>query len=406
MPILRGILGVLAVLGLLSLLSTSRRRFPWRVVGWGLVLQAALAVVVFKTSTGRALFEGLADAARGFFGFAYVGAEFVFGPLGRPAAQSGVFYLAFQALPILIYFSAITAILYHLGVLQRVVYAFSRVLGRLLGVSGAESMAITGNILVGMTEAPLLVRPYIEKMTRSELMALMTGGFATLAGTVLGVYMGFVGERFALYLIAGSFMAAPAALLAAKVVVPETEEAETSSGFRLILERSHANTLDAMAAGVRDGLHLALNVAAMLIAFNAVIALLNWPLETWLGTSLQSLLGTLLSPFAWCLGVDAAEAHTVGTLLGTKIILNEWIAYQDLQRLIADGAIGEKAATLSTFALCGFANLGSIGVTLGGIGQLAPGRRADLARLAMRAMVAGALASCLTASVAGAFLQG
>ncbi|HVR73741.1 MAG TPA: nucleoside transporter C-terminal domain-containing protein [Planctomycetota bacterium] len=403
MQIIRGLLGIGTLLGLCYLLSWNRRAIRLRPVVVGLLLQVLLGLLIFKTRAGEAFFQELAAFTLRFFEFSYRGSEFVFGPLGKPS-EGGVFYLAFQALPILIYFSAVMAVLYHLGVMQVVVYAFSRIMGRLLGVSGAESMAVTGEILVGMTESPLLVRPYIERMTRSELVALMTGGFATIAGTVMGIYMGFVGEQYAPFLLAGSVMAAPATFVAAKIVLPETEVPVTGKEFHLRVERQGANLLDAIAIGVRDGLGLALNIAAMLIAFYSLIALLNWPLEAWLATSIQGIFGVLLSPLAWCIGVDWSDAANFGRLLGTKIALNEWIAYDDLKQMIQRGELSERSITLATFALCGFANFGSIGVTLGGIGQLAPGRRQDLARLAFRSMLAGAIASCMTAAVAGMVL--
>jgi CNT family concentrative nucleoside transporter len=295
------------------------------------------------------------------------------------------------------------AALYHLGIMQVVVYALGRCLGKILGVSGAESMSVVADVFVGMTEAPLVVRPYIEKMTPSELMTLMTGGFATIAGTVLGAYMSFVGDRYAGHLITASFMAAPASIVIAKMLLPETGEPETGRGIRLVIERPARNLLDAIAMGVRDGLHLALNIAAMLIAFYSLIALVNWPLESWLGTSIQELLGHALSPLAWCLGADWKDSVNLGSLLGTKIVTNEWIAYQDLQRMIQDGAMSDHAIKIATFSLCGFANFGSIGVILGGVGHLAPSRRGDLARLALLAMTGGALASCLTGAIAGMF---
>jgi CNT family concentrative nucleoside transporter len=249
-----------------------------------------------------------------------------------------------------------------------------------------------------------VVRPYIEKMTRSELMALMTGGFATLAGTVLGIYMIFVGERYASFLIAASVMAAPAAFVTAKIMIPEREVPITGREFRLVVERPGRNILDAVSIGVRDGLHLALNIAAMLIAFYALIGLVNWPLEAVLGRKLQDILGLLLSPFAWCLGIDWSDAGNFGSLLGTKIVINEWVGYQQLQEMIRAEALSDRSIKIATFVLCGFANFGSIGVTLGGVGQLAPSRRSDLAELALLSMVAGALSSCLTASIAGMLL--
>jgi CNT family concentrative nucleoside transporter len=287
--------------------------------------------------------------------------------------------------------------------MQVVVYALGRLLGKALGVSGAESLSVTADIFVGMTEAPLVVRPYIERMTRSELLALMTGGFATIAGTVLGIYMLFVGPAYAAYLIAASFMAAPASFVVAKTILPETEVSATGSDVRLAIERTGRNVLDAIAIAVRDALLLALNVAAMLIAFYSLIKLLNWPLDAWFGTSLQAVLGWVLSPFAWALGADWKDAVALGSLLGTKTVANEFIAYQELQAMIQNGTLSPRTVVIATFSLCGFANFGSIGVSLGGIGQLAPSRRSDLAELALPAMIGGALATCMTGAIAGMF---
>jgi len=404
MQALRGILGIVVILGICTLLSRNRRAIKLRVVFWGLVLQLLLGLLIFKTQSGANVFQELANLVRRFLEFSYEGSSFVFGTLGKKAEQGGVYCLAFQALPIIIYFSAVMAILYHLRIMQVVVYVFARILGALLRVSGAESMVITANVFLGMTEAPLVVRPYIERMTRSEIMALMTGGFATIAGTVLGIYMMFVGERYGAYLIAASVMAAPAAFVTAKIIVPETEEPVTGRDIQLTFERPGRNLLDAVSIGVRDGLHLALNIAAMLIAFYALIALVNWPLEALTGKKIQEIFGVLLSPFAWCLGVDWGDAGNFGNLLGTKIVLNEWIGYEGLQRMIQAGGLSDRSIKIATFALCGFANFGSIGITLGGVGQLAPSRRGDLARYALLAMVAGALSSCLTATIAGMFV--
>jgi CNT family concentrative nucleoside transporter len=389
------------ILAVCHLLSRNRRAISYRVVVWGLILQLLLGLLVFKTEAGRFCFQKVTDVVVRILEFSYEGSGFVFGSLGKKGAD---FSLAFQALPILIYFSALLALLYHLGIMQVVVYAFARVLGKLLKVSGAESMAVTASIFVGMSEAPLVVRPYIEAMTHSELMAIMTGGFATIAGTVMGIYMGFVGKEFAVFILTASVMAAPAAFVTAKIIVPETGEPATGKSFRLVFEKQGKNLLDAIAIGVRDGLQLALNIAAMLIAFYALIALLNWPLSALAGTSIQDIFGILLSPLAWCMGIDWKDSRIFASLLGTKVVINEFFAYQNLQRLIEAGperAIDDRTIKMATFALCGFANFGSIGVTLGGVGQLAPSRRADLARFALLAMIAGALSSCLTATIAG-----
>ena len=403
MQLLRGILGIATVLLICLALSRDRKGINLRVVLVGIALQVLLALFVFKTGAGQAIFREMASAFGRFLDFSYQGSSFVFGSLGQKPQGEGLTF-AFQALPMVIYFSGFMAILYHFGIMQVVIYALAKVLGAALRVSGAESMVVTAEIFVGMTESPLVVRPYLEKMTRSELMTLMTAGFATLAGTVLGIYMLFVGPKYASLLIAASVMAAPAAFVTAKIMVPEREVPVTGRDFRLVLDRPGRNVLDAISIGVRDGLHLVLNIAAMLIAFYGLIALVNWPLEAAFDRKIQDILGLVLSPFAWCLGVDWADAQNFGSLLGTKIVINEWVGYQQLQEMIRTQALSDRSIQIATFALCGFANFGSIGVTLGGIGQLAPSRRSDLAEMVLLAMVAGALSSCLTASIAGMLL--
>ena len=404
MEILRGILGVAVVLGLSAALSTNRRAIPYRLIIAGLTLQILLGLFVFNTSLGENSVRAVTDVFTTILDFSYEGSAFVFGAIGRKDAADGPF-LAFQMLPIIIYFAAIMAILYHLGIMQVIIYGFSRVLGRLLKISGAESMAVTANVFVGMTEAPLVVRPYLERMTSSELMLLMCGGFATVAGSVLGIYIAFVGEEYGAYLVAASVMSAPAAVIIAKTILPESESPVTGAGLRLEFHRDAHNLLDAIAVGVKDGLYLVLNIAAMLIVFYALIALINWPLEAWFGLSIQQILGVLLMPLAWCLGVEwGAQAESFGTLLGIKLCINEWIAYSELRGMIQAGTLDPRTIKIATFALCGFANVGSIGITLAGLGHLVPSRRKDLSRLVPRAMIGGALASFLTAAIAGIFV--
>ncbi len=401
MDVLRGILGIAVVLGLAAALSTARRRIPYRLVAWGIGVQVLLGLAFFKTEIGARAIEGITGVFTRILEFSYAGSSLVFGPIGSKEPPGGANYLAFQALPILIYFAGLMAILYHAGVMQIIIAAIARVLGRTFRVSGAESMAVAANIFVGMTEAPLVVRPYLTRMTRSELMTLMCGGFATVAGTVLGVYLSFVGEDYGPNLVAASVMSAPAAILIAKILVPETGTPETLDRPKIEFEARGHNLLDAIARGVKEGLFLALNVAAMLLVFNALIALVNWPLQS-AGTSLESLFGAVLRPLAWILGAEwGDESARLGTLLGLKICANEWIAFQSLQGMLATGDIAPRTAHLASFALCGFANFGSIGVTLGGLRQLMPERSQELSELAFRAMLGGALASFLTAAVAG-----
>ncbi len=401
MPQFQGLLGVGIILACCALLSTHRRAISWRLVVVGLVVQVILGLFVFKTQLGAEIIRGVTDGFNRVLGFSYGGSEFVFGEAG--SREGGT--IAFSMLPVIIYFSAIVAVLYHLGVMQVIVYGFARVLGALLRVSGAESMAAAANVFVGITEAPLAVKPYLAAMTRSELNALMCGGFATVAGSVLGVYLGFVGEEYGSFLIAASVMSAPAALVIAKILVPETEEPKTGAKLTLEFNRTAHNTLDALATGIRDGLFLALNIGAMLLVFYSLLALVNWPLQAWFSTSLEEIFGYFLRPLAWLLGAEwGREAEQLGSLLGVKICLNEWIAYGKLSELIEAGTLDPRTIKIATFALCGFANFGSIGVMLGGLGQLIPERRKDLSTLALRAMAGGALASFLTAAVAAVFV--
>ena len=422
MIFLRALLGVLFFCGLAWLLSEHRRRVSWRLVGLGLALQLGVAWVVLDTGAGQRAFLVAADVARKLIGMTDYGSQMVFGPLADPAVLAPVlgaenaFVLAFKALTTIIFFSALMSILYHLGVMQVVVWAIARVMSALMRVSGAESTAMAANIFLGQADAPLAVKPYIPAMTQSELMALMTGGFATIAGSVLAVYMGIVGPEYAPHLLSASVMAAPGAFVMAKILRPETETAVTSGRVELRFQREASNVIEAAAAGTGDGLKLWLNVIAMLIAFVALIHLIDWPLG-WLGErlaleqglSLARIFGFLLAPVAWLIGVEGwSDCQVFGGLLGTKIAINELVAYTRLAE-VQPGAEGltfasERAAKMATYALCGFANFSSIGIQLGALTPLAPERRGDIARTAMKAMFAGACASCLSAALAGIFL--
>ena len=425
MFLLRALLGVAFFCFVSWLLSSHRKRFPWRVAIFGLVLQLGLGALILGTTGGRSVFEGAAAFFRRVISMSDPGARLVFGPLADTAALDQVFgagsgyIFAFTASGLLavIFFAALMSVLYHLGIMQIVVWCMARLMAVTMGVSGAESMAIAANVFVGQTEAPLVVRPYIARMTESELFALMTGGFATIAGTVLAVYMGFVGEELAPHLLTASVMSAPAAFLIAKIMVPETKQAETSGRISLRIERSAGNLIEAAANGTQDGIKLALNIAAMLIAFMALVNLLNWPLG-WIGDvaglegglSLARIFGWVLAPVAWLMGVDGSrDTQLVGSLLGTKVAVNEFVAFADMNLSLA-GEAGRatfehsRSAAISAYALCGFANFGSIGIQLGGITPLAPERKSDLARLAPRAMLGGAFASWTTATVAAMFL--
>jgi len=423
MSILRAVLGVACFCLVAWLMSSDRRRVPWRVVAWGLALQVSLAWCVLGTSGGARLIEGVSGVFVKLISMTDAGTQLVFGPLARPELLAPVFgpdnafNLAFKALPVIIFFSALMALLYHLGIMQVAIWVVAKVMSALMGVSGAESMSTAANIVCGQTEAPLVVRPYIARMTRSELMALMTGGFATIAGSVMGVYMGILGPEYAPHLISASVMAAPGAFVMAKLMRPENEEPVTGRHVRLRIEREASNVIEAVADGTATGLKLWLNVIAMLIAFVALVALIDWPLG-WLGElfgreeplTLSRLFGYLFAPVAWLIGVDGwHDCGLFGSLLGTKIALNEFVAYTQLAPLEpgSGGVVvfaSARAAKMATYALCGFANFGSIGIQIGGITPLAPERKTDIARTALRAMVAGAMASCVSACIAGIFL--
>jgi CNT family concentrative nucleoside transporter len=437
MTILRALLGLAFFCGLAWLFSSHRRRVELRVVIGGLAMQLALAVVILRWEPGRELLDGFSRLVTRFLGFGEAGARMVFGaaltgfftdpppgPDGAPTELSWYasypFHLeeeaqqrvgiafALKALPTIIYFSAVMGILYHLGVMQRVIALMARSMTWLLRVSGAESLAMAANVFVGQTEAPLVVRPYIARMTRSELMALMTGGFATIAGSVLAVYIGVLGPQYAGHLLAASFMSAPAAFVLAKILVPETEQSATAGEVRVHYERSAANVLDAAAEGTGAGLKLYLNVLAMLIAFVAMVALLNGVLGAFqVGEeplSLQRIFGWIFAPVAWAMGVEWGDCQGFGALLGTKIAVNEFVAYAELAQVVQQGALSERSRLMAAYALCGFANFASVGIQIGGISPLAPERRSELSRLALRAMLGGAGASWMTATVAGIFL--
>ena len=417
MTILRACLGLCFFCGLAYALSSDRRRFPWRVVAFGIALQVALAFVVLRTELGRRALESLGAFVAKLISMASPGARLVFGPLAEAEGPAG-FVLAFAGtgLVVILFFSALMGVLYHLGVMQVLIYALARVLSATLGVSGAEAMAIAANVFVGQTEAPLVVRPYIAGMTRSELFALMTGGFATIAGSVLAVYMGILGPEYGPHLLTASVMSAPAAFAMAKILSPESEEPATGRRVTLRVDRSAHNLIEAAANGTTDGLKLYLNVIAMLIAFMGLISLVDWPLA-WVGEeldlagglSLGRAFGWVLAPVAWVMGVVGwHDCQVFGSLLGTKIALNELVAYSQLQDLLpgaGPGAFEEvRSAKMAAYALCGFANFASIGIQMGGITPLAPERRSELSSIALRAMLGGAFASWMTATVAGAFV--
>jgi CNT family concentrative nucleoside transporter len=430
---LRSLLGLLALTALAWGLSVNRSKIQWRVVVWGLSLQLVFAALILKTPIGGVAFGALNDAVVALLGYTLDGARFVFGnlvldnvPVGTGTVGQGDFaavpgqvantgaFFAFNVLPTIIFFSALMTVLYHLGIMQLAVKGFAWVMQRTMRTSGAETLSTAGNIFVGMTEAPLLIKPFIERMTSSELMAVMTGGFATVAGGVLAAYVLMLVAFFpdvAGHLMAASVMSAPAALVAAKLMVPETEQPETAGTVAIEVERRDANVIDAAARGAGEGLHLALNVGAMLLAFVALIALCNGVLG-WAGglvgregLSLEGILGWIMAPVAWIMGVPWADAPEVGSLMGVKTMVNEFVAYVQLAGDLSGGAtLQPRSVVMATYALSGFANFASIAIQLGGIGGLAPSRRQDLSRLGLRAMVAGSIAAFMTASVAGMLL--
>lgn len=400
-------LGLVVFVGLAYALSVNRRAVRWSTVLWAIALQLIFAVFILKTTPGYALFSFLGDVVNKFLDFSDAGAKFVFGDKFQEN------FFAFKVLPTIIFFSSFITLLYHYGILQQVVKGVAWVMMKTLKTSGAESLSCAANIFVGQTEAPLLIKPYVRSMTLSELHAVMTGGFATIAGGVMAAYISFGVP--AQHLIAASVMSAPAALAMSKLLYPETEQSQTAGTVKVKVERTAANGIDAAATGAIEGLKLVGNIAAMLIAFLALVALVNAVLG-WFGSligvpqlSLELIFSFLLAPVAWLMGVPWADCGQVGVLLGKKTILNEFIAYVDLKELIeksqaGTGGISQRAIVIATYALCGFSNISSIGIQIGGIGGIAPERQADLARLGVRALIGGSLACFMTACIAGMLL--
>ncbi len=397
------LVGLLAMVGFAFLLSGDKKKINWKTVVSGVLLQVVLGLLILKTDTGQAIFEG----ARGFFAgiLAYTnqGSSFVFGSLADSKRVGFVIFT--MVLPTIIFTSSLMSILYHLGVMQVVIKGTAWLMVRVMGTSGAESLAAAANIFAGQTEAPLMVKPFIEKMTRSELMALMTGGMATVAGGVLAAYVGMGIDGG--HLLAASVMSAPAALVCAKLMVPEREESTTQGEVKIELKKTTANLIDAAATGAGEGLKLAINVGAMLLAFIALIALMNGVLG-WLGgffgypqLSMELITGYLFSPLAFLMGIPWEDSVPVGVLLGKKLILNEFVAYLDLKQLTQAKVISERSIIISTYALCGFANFASIAIQIGGIGTIAPGRRKELALLGIKSLIGGTLACLMTACIAG-----
>jgi len=398
---LLSLVGLVVILGIAYLLSTDRRAIRGKTVFWGLTLQLAFALFVLKTTVGQVVFAWLGAKINRLLQFSFVGSQFVFGKLGLPGGGGDNlgFIFAFQVLPTIIFIAALFAILYYLGVMQVIVKLFAQVMTRLMGASGAESLNVAASIFMGQTEAPLTIRPYLNKLTRSELMCVMTSGMAHISGGIMGAYIAFGVE--AKHLLAAVIMTAPGTILLAKILVPETEEPETAGTVRLVVPRTDANIIGAAARGTGEGLNLALNVGAMLISFLALVALVNAILGKF-GLQLETLLGYVFGPLALVMGVPAKDALVVGNLLGTRTVLNEVIAYSQLGPL--KPTLDPRSFTIATYALCGFANFSSIGIQIGGIGALAPERRNDMARLGLRALLAGTFANFMTACIAGLLL--
>jgi len=412
MPRAQPLVGLIVIVAIAYAISTNRRAIDGRIIAWGLGLQIAFALIVLKTAAGQRAFQVLGGVINRLLDYAFVGSSMVFGPmgskevwprimnqvLGPEGAQWSVVF-AFQVLPTIIFIAALFAILYYFGVMQVVVRVFAIMMRRVMRASGAESLNVAASIFMGQTEAPLTIRPYLPRMTESELMTVMTAGMAHISGGIMAAYILFGIE--AQHLLTAVIMTAPGTLMMAKIFVPETEVPETMGSVKLEVERTDVNVIDAAGRGTGEGLSLALNVGAMLISFLALIALVNGVLSL-VGLSLQQIFGWGFAPIAWAMGVPWRDAPTIGNLLGTRMALNEFVAYSQLGSMKA--SLDPRSFTIATFALCGFANFSSIGIQIGGIGALAPSRRHDLARLGMRAMLAGTLANFLTATIAGFLL--
>ncbi len=419
-----GLIGVVLILGLAFLLSNNRKAINKRLVFTGLFIQLLLAIFILKVPLGQAIFGKIGIFVTLLLDYSNEGANFVFGPLVNSQllaplfGANNTFIFFFKIIPTIIFVSVLVSIAYHIGLMQRIVAVFARAVHWLMGVSGSEALSNVGSAFVGQVEAQIMIKPYISGMTMSELLASMSGSMACIAGGVMAVYisMGVPAE----YLIAASIMAAPGALVISKIVYPETEESETKGKVKLEIKKAHANLMDAISHGASDGMRISLNVIAMLLGFIALIAMVDAGLG-WIGEalyyntsldlsfmgislkelSLKEILGSLFSLFAWAMGVPSQDTHTVGALMGTKLVINEFVAYTDLAPLIASGVLDPKSVIIVSFALCGFANFSSIAIQVGGIGELAPSRRADLAKLGFKALICGTFASYLSATIAG-----
>jgi concentrative nucleoside transporter, CNT family len=427
-----GITGLIVLIGIAFAFSENKSAVKWKQALIGIGMQIVFAIFVILTPWGAEVFNFIGSIFVKIISFTNTGSAFVFGAISnqsvfvtafpeefRAAAQGG-FVFAFQVLPTIIFFASLMAVMYHLGIMQKIVQGMAWVMAKLLKISGAESISVAANVFIGQTEAPLVVRPYVDPMTKSELLTLMIGGMATIAGGVLAAYVGLLGGSdpaqqlfYAKHLLSASIMAAPATIVIAKILIPETEKSQTMGEVKVKVEKSASNVIEAAATGAADGLNLALNVGGMLLAFIALIAMINFIITgvatDWFGITtasgnpitLELILGYVLSPIAWIIGVPWADAINVGSLIGQKIVLNEFIAYLNLAQLLPQGILSEKAVIISTYALCGFANFSSIAIQIGGIGGIAPRRKSDIATLGLKAILGGTLATFMTATIAG-----
>lgn len=416
-----GLFGLAVLIGITWLFSNNKRAVDWKLVATGITLQIAFAALVILVPGGRDVFDALGHGFVKVLSFVNEGSGFIFGSLMDTTNYGFIF--AFQVLPTIIFFSALMGVMYHLNIMQAIVRVMAWAITKVMRVSGAETTSVCASVFIGQTEAPLTVRPYIARMTQSELLTMMIGGMAHIAGGVLAAYVGMLGGGdpaqqafYAKHLLAASIMAAPATLVVAKLLIPETGTPLTRGTVKMEVEKTSSNIIDAAAAGAGDGLKLALNIGAMLLAFIALIALLNAPL-TWIGevtglaaqigkpTNLSTIFGYLLAPIAWVIGTPWADATTVGSLIGQKVVINEFVAYTELSQIVngqvAGVSLSSEGRLIATYALCGFANFSSIAIQIGGIGGLAPERRHDLAKFGLRAVLGGTIATFMTATIAG-----
>ncbi|MEW6701973.1 MAG: nucleoside transporter C-terminal domain-containing protein [Bacteroidota bacterium] len=431
--VLRGVLGLTILLSIAFLFSNNKKKVDWKLVATGVLMQIVFAFFVLKTGIGRDIFSGISKVFVSLLNFSIEGARFVFGPLAVSPETTGSlgFFFAFQVLPTIIFFASLMAIFYHFGIMQRVVQGIAWVMARVMGTSGAESLSVAANVFIGQTEAPLVVRPYIATMTKSELLTMMIGGMAHIAGGVMAAYVQMLGVayakargwavdtaqvQFAGHLLTASIMSAPATMIIAKILIPETGDPLTKGSVKIKIEKSHSNVIEAAASGASDGVRLAINVAGMLLAFIALIALFNFLLLNigyWFNIndycqqnfgrplSLELLFGLVFQFIAFAIGVPWKDALPVGSLMGIKLVLNEFVAYSRLADIIPLHQLSDKAITISTYALCGFANFSSIAIQIGGISPLAENRRSDIAKLGLTAVLGGTIATWMTATIAG-----